>query len=166
MLDRWPHISCVHITFGLLLTSCFVSTSTNSMKCLVNWIPPGPRVRLRKTQPYLPVTVTVGLGISRTTAACRWNPVYTHFIEFVLVETKHFVGSNVNVTLTRQTCSQRSSWAAGSERRAIELNFSTTYTKHVYLIGSRHRAAAFFLQVPRLCTDINPPATLFVKIRV
>jgi len=55
MLDRWPHISCVHITFGLLLTSCFVSTSTNSMKCLVNWIPPGPRVRLRNTQPYLPV---------------------------------------------------------------------------------------------------------------
>jgi len=29
-----------------------------------------------------------------------------HFIELVVVETKRFVGSNVNVILTRQTCGQ------------------------------------------------------------
>jgi len=32
-----------------------------------------------------------------------------HFIEFIVVETKQFVGSNVNVILMRQTCGQRSS---------------------------------------------------------
>jgi len=41
-----------------------------------------------------------------------------HFIEFVYVETKRFVGRNVNVILTRQTCSQRSSMSEGSKRRA------------------------------------------------
>ena len=30
-----------------------------------------------------------------------------HFIEFVLVETKQFIGSDVNVILTRRTCGQR-----------------------------------------------------------
>jgi len=35
------------------------------------------------------------------------------------VETKRFVGSTVNVMLTWQTCSQRSSRAAGSKRRAL-----------------------------------------------
>jgi len=30
-----------------------------------------------------------------------------HFIEFVAVETKRFVSSNVNVILTWQTCGQR-----------------------------------------------------------
>jgi len=42
-----------------------------------------------------------------------------HIIEFVLVETKRFVGSNVNQVLTRQTCGQRSSRAAGSKRRLL-----------------------------------------------
>jgi len=32
-----------------------------------------------------------------------------YFIKFIVVETKQFVGSNVNVILTWQTCSQRSS---------------------------------------------------------
>jgi len=31
------------------------------------------------------------------------------FIDFVVVDTKRFIGSNVNVILTRQTCGQRSS---------------------------------------------------------
>ena len=39
-----------------------------------------------------------------------------HFIEFVFVETQQFVGSNVYVILTRQTCGQRSSMSAGSKR--------------------------------------------------
>jgi len=33
----------------------------------------------------------------------------THFIEIFVVETKRFVGSFVNVILTRQTCGQRCS---------------------------------------------------------
>ena len=43
-----------------------------------------------------------------------------HFIQVFVVETKQFVGSNANVILTRQTCGQRSSRAAGSKRRALE----------------------------------------------
>jgi len=48
----------------------------------------------------------------------------THFIESVIVETKRFVGSNVNVILTRQTCGQRSSRAAGGKRRALAFMFA------------------------------------------
>ena len=41
-----------------------------------------------------------------------------HFIEFVVVETKQFVGDNVNVILTRQICGQRSSMSAACLRHA------------------------------------------------
>ena len=38
MLENWPHICRVKIMFALLLTNLFISTTTNSMKCCVNWI--------------------------------------------------------------------------------------------------------------------------------
>ena len=47
----------------------------------------------------------------------------THFIEFLVVETRRFVGSNVNVILMQQTCGQRSSMAAESKRRALGNHF-------------------------------------------
>jgi len=47
----------------------------------------------------------------------------THFIEFLVVETKQFVGSSVNVILTRKPCGQRSSRAAESKHRALENYF-------------------------------------------
>jgi len=65
------------------------------MKCVVNWILLRIRVRSRNIQPHLNV-----------------------------VETKRFVGSTVNVILTRQTCGQRSSKAAESKRRALGNCFS------------------------------------------
>ena len=57
-----------------------------------------------------------------------------HIIEFVLVETKWFVGSNVNQILTRQTCGRRSSSAAGSKRRLLAFYICRTnllYVLHV-----------------------------------
>ena len=69
---------------------------------------------------FLRISLMMGLGISRTNADSQWNPVYKYCIEFVVVETKRFVSSNVNVILTRQTCSQRSSMSAESKRRALE----------------------------------------------
>ena len=39
------------------------------------------------------------------------------------MNTKRFVGSNVNGVLTRQTCSQRSCMSAGSKRRALAFYF-------------------------------------------
>jgi len=68
--------------------------------------------------------IKVGLGISRTNADSRWNPVYNAFHRFFVVETKRFVGSFVNVILTRQTCNQRWSRAAESKRQALENYFS------------------------------------------
>ena len=47
-----------------------------------------------------------------------------HFIEIFVAETKRFVGSTINVVLTRQTCGQRSSRAAESKRRALGDYFS------------------------------------------
>jgi len=48
----------------------------------------------------------------------------THFIEIFVVETQRFVGSFVNVILTRQTCGQRSSRAAEIKRWALGNYFS------------------------------------------
>ena len=53
MLERWPHVCRVKITFPLLLTNRFVSTTTNSIKCLVNWIPLRICVLSRNTKPHL-----------------------------------------------------------------------------------------------------------------
>jgi len=116
-----------------------------------------------------------------------------HFIEFVVVETRWFVGSNVNVILIRQTCSVHTSRAAGGKRQALalyccmrilymfwrskcrgesDLCLCTTpeLAKRMRLcsadfrlkpclaakfVGSRHCAAAFFLQIPKLCTDLD-----------
>ena len=36
MLERWPHLVCVKSTLTLPPTNCFVSSTTNSMKCLGN----------------------------------------------------------------------------------------------------------------------------------
>jgi len=59
-----------------------------------------------------------------------------HFIEFFAVETKQFVGSNVNVILPRQTCGQRSSMSAGSKRRALASYFCVRIC-HMFLISKR-----------------------------
>ena len=116
-----------------------------------------------------------------------------HLIEFVFAEMKRFVGSNLNVILTRQTCGQHSSRAVGSKRRALAFIFSIrlwykfweskckgqsdlglctisrlakkcrfavlTADKFCgqthFWVGSWNRAAAFFLQVPMLCADLD-----------
>ena len=51
--ERWSQVCRVKITFESLLTICFVSTTTNLMKCLVNWIPLNTHVRFEQT-PTLP----------------------------------------------------------------------------------------------------------------
>jgi len=48
----------------------------------------------------------------------------THVIEFFVVELIQFVGSTLNVMLTRQTCGQRLSKAAESKHRALGNYFS------------------------------------------
>ena len=53
MPERWPQVCRVKITFKLILTICLVSTTTNSMKYLVNWIPLNTHVRSENTQPCL-----------------------------------------------------------------------------------------------------------------
>jgi len=57
-----------------------------------------------------------------------------HFIEFFVVETKWFVGSTVNVILTRQTCGQRSSKAAESKRQALG-NYLSRRICYMFLVS-------------------------------
>ena len=45
-------VCLIKITFTLLPTNCFVSITSNSMKCLVNWIPLRIRVRSRNTKSH------------------------------------------------------------------------------------------------------------------
>jgi hypothetical protein len=51
MPERWPQVCRVKITFELLPTICFVSTTTNSMKYLGNWIPLNTYVCFENTHP-------------------------------------------------------------------------------------------------------------------
>ena len=60
----------------------------------------------------------------------------THFIDFVVVKTKRFVGSTVNVILTRQTCGQRSSRAAESKRRTLGNYFYEIIFPSIFAICS------------------------------
>jgi len=53
LLERWPHVCRVKITFTLLQSHRLVSERSNLMKYLVHWIPLRIRVRSRNTQPYL-----------------------------------------------------------------------------------------------------------------
>jgi len=76
--------------------------------------------KIKNTRPYR----KVGFSISRTNADYQRNPVYNAFHRFFFVETKQFVGSFVNLILTRQTCGQRSSRAAENKRQALGNYFS------------------------------------------
>jgi len=93
------------------------------MKYVVNWIPLRIRVRLRWGWVFLERTRILS-GIQFT----------TYFIEIFVVEMKRFVSRFVNVTLTRQTCGQRSSRVAESKRRAIE-NFLSERICYMFLIS-------------------------------
>jgi len=52
MPERWPQVCRVKITFELLLMICSVSTTTNLVKCLVNWNLLRIRVCSQNTQTY------------------------------------------------------------------------------------------------------------------
>jgi len=47
----------------------------------------------------------------------------THFVQTLVVKTKRFVGSTVNVILMRQTCGQRSSMSAEDKRQGLAFYF-------------------------------------------
>jgi len=64
----------------------------------------------------------------------------TYFIEFAVVKTKRFVGSTVNVILTRQTCGQRSSRVAGGKHWASAFYFPI-WIWHMFW-GSKSRGSS------------------------
>ena len=97
--------------------------------------------------------------LSRDSTLLRWDRVFLeqtrilsvihftiHFIEIFVVETKRFVGSSVNVILTRQTCGQCSSRAAESKRRALG-NYFYERIRYVFLTSKCKRDRDL-----RLCT--------------
>ena len=59
LLECWPYVCRVMITFTLLLpTNCFVCATTNSMRYLVHWIPVGICVGSRNTPRYEVATIS------------------------------------------------------------------------------------------------------------
>jgi len=64
-VERWLQICRVKITFTVLPTNCFVSTTKSSIKCTVNWIPLRICVYSRNIRLYLN-------GESWRATAYRW----------------------------------------------------------------------------------------------
>ena len=112
LLERWPQVCCVKITFTLLPTNHFVSATKKSKKCVVNQ----GRVGYFSNE--------CGLSLDSS----------LQYIDFFVVETKRFVSSSVNVILMWQTCGQRSSRATESKRRALK-NYSSKRICYVLLIS-------------------------------
>jgi len=72
--------------------------------------------------------------------------VIRHFIEFVVVETKQFVSSNIKLILMRQTCGHYSSISAGSKRRALAFYFCVRICNMFHISECRGESD------PGLCT--------------
>ena len=53
MPERWPQVCRLKITFELLRTICFVSITTNLMKCVVKWIPLNTHIVSKTPNPAL-----------------------------------------------------------------------------------------------------------------
>jgi len=153
---RWPQVCRVKITFELLLTVCFVSSTTNSMKCLVtgfHWIRkifstnsnPTVRQHLESSkQNYSIISFWAiikaifthgrnGFGLNERAYSLK-SSLQKHFIESVFVETNDLVRSGSNMILTRQTCGQHSSRVARSKRRALSWYLSVRI-RHVFSIS-------------------------------
>jgi len=101
-----PQVYHVKITFTLLPTNRLVSTTTNSMKYRVNWIP--LKIRVGSRNHY----TQGGVGYFSNECGFSVESSLQRISSIFVVETKRFVGSSLNVILTRQTCGQRSSRAA------------------------------------------------------
>jgi len=78
MPERWPHVCRVKITFGFLLTYWFVSTTTNSIKCFVNWFH-GESAFVREiSNPALRVCVCVCMCARVWVCVCLCVHIYAH----------------------------------------------------------------------------------------
>jgi len=53
VFECWPQVCRVKVTFTLLVTNHYVSTTMNLMKCRVSWIAVRIRVRSRNTQLHI-----------------------------------------------------------------------------------------------------------------
>ena len=86
--------------------------------------------------------------------------IHNVFHRFFVVETKRFVSSFVNLTLTRQTCNQRSSRAAESKRRVLG-NYFSQQICYMFLISKCRRdwgpglAQLRYLRKEHCCAMLN-----------
>jgi len=81
-----------------------------------------------------------------------------YFIEIVVVETKQFNISNLNVILMQQTCRQHSSMAAGSKRRALAFYFRMQIC-HMFLISKCREELDLGLCTTSVLAKRMPPRT-------
>ena len=106
-----------------IVHTCFISSASGFKGVVPSWHLQHPsRVFPMWVLGNLDVTV-LRQGWVFSKRMCVFSGIYftTHFIEFVVMETKQIVRSNSNVILRRQTCGQRSGMAAG---RALAFYFS------------------------------------------
>jgi len=96
--ECWPQVCRVKITSELLLTICFVSTTTNSMKCLVNWIPLNTHVRFEQNPPDF---------IQQSNTHTKWDRLY-------VVNWNKRVKLSLLLSTTAGLLRIRGSWSSGS----------------------------------------------------
>jgi len=117
-LAHLPHTQMSHVTHHVTHvnesshTSCHIIEWVMSYIQMIRWF-------ASHTCQWVRFTLRWGWVFLETTRILSGIQFTTHFIEFSVVETERFVGSFVNVILTRQTCGQRSSRAAESKHRAL-----------------------------------------------
>jgi len=73
LLELWPQVCRVKITFELLRTTSFFSTKTNLMKCFLKWIPMNSHVHLNKPQVCLNISECLSCGILRTKKSSKFH---------------------------------------------------------------------------------------------
>jgi len=130
MPERWQHFSHIQITFGLLQTTWFVSTRTNSMKCPVKRISLRIHVCSRNIQPYLEKYPT--LPWSRVRYLLNERGSFS--VEFSLqgISSNSLVWKRTNSSVVMQTWSWRGKHAASTRAglraaNAGRLHFIFTY---------------------------------------
>ena len=74
LLDCWPQVCHVKITFTILPTNCFVCTTKKWMKCVtvVNWIPLRIHVHSRNTKAHLKTSLIKSVKSSLSVASYSW----------------------------------------------------------------------------------------------
>jgi len=105
LLEPWPQVRRIKITFTVLPTNRLVSITTNSMKYFVDWIPLRIRAGSRNSQPHVDKLINIGPPqstfvcptISTSRSGCIMSESRTCFIAWCRLCTYIYICIYVNV---------------------------------------------------------------------